>query len=252
MSGKIRTIAFEGLDSSGKGTTIDELNEIIQCERWATKKDMPDEDTVRRLKIEELGESQELRNFLIKSYQKESDQIRLLMDEKPDSVILMDRCFVTPTAIRYALRKESPDWDSEWFERVCENWEDGVLQPDIIFTIRVDERLRGERIRKRSKEEGKRLNEREERLLSDHDYREDTLDAELKLGCIPLRIREKNPPVVALRALQFLLGHRDYEYRMSDESARLLKEKIARIKKLPKEDSDSERRFWKFIDEEEE
>ena len=76
VTGKIRTIAFEGLDSSGKGTTIEMLAEIIQCERWATKRNMADEDKVRGQKIKELGESQELLDFLIESYRKESDQIR--------------------------------------------------------------------------------------------------------------------------------------------------------------------------------
>ena len=213
MTGKIRTIAFEGLDSSGKGTTIEMLAEIIQCERWATKRNMADEDKVRGQKIKELGESQELLDFLIESYRKESDRIRLMMDENPDSVILLDRCFVTPAAIRYAKRNESPDWDPEWFNRICENWEDGVLKPDLIFTIRVDEKLRERRIRERAEETGKEMNEREKRLLEDHHYREDTLDAELKLGCIPLRIREKKPEVVALRALQMLLGDKRYEHR---------------------------------------
>ena len=213
VSGKIRTIAFEGLDSSGKGTTIEKLAEIIQCKCWATKRDMGDEDDARQEEIKKLGETRELLKFLIKSYRKESDQIRSLMDENPDSVILLDRCFVTPAAIRYAERNESPDWDPDWFEQVCENWEDGVLKPDVIFTIRVDEKLRERRIRQRASEKGKALNEREERLLEDHYYREDTLDAELKLGCIPLRIREKKPEVVALRALQMLLGDKRYEHR---------------------------------------
>jgi len=217
VTGKIRTIAFEGLDSSGKGTTIEMLAEIIQCECWATKKNMADEDETRRQKIKELGESQELLDFLIESYRKESGQIRLMMAEKPDSVILLDRCFVTPAAIRYATRNDpdARDWDSDWFEGICENWhsEDEVLKPDIIFTIRVDEKLRGERIRKRAEEKGEGLNKREKRLLEDHHYREDTLDAELKLGCIPLRIREKKPEVVALRTLQMLLGDKRYEHR---------------------------------------
>ena len=215
MSGKIRTIAFEGLDSSGKGTTIEKLAEIIQCKRWATKKDMPKEDDLRTSKIKEYGESQELLDFLIKSYKKESSQISLLMKKNPDSVILLDRCFVTPAAIRYAKRNDpdAQDWDPDWFEGICESWEDGVLKPDIIFTIRVDEKLRVKRMRERAEKPGKEINEREKRLISDHDYREDTLDAELKLGCIPLRIREKNPEVVALRALQMLLGDKRYEHR---------------------------------------
>jgi hypothetical protein len=77
----------------------------------------------------------------------------------------------------------------------------------------VDEKLRERRIRERAEETGKEMNEREKRLLEDHHYREDTLDAELKLGCIPLRIREKKPEVVALRALQMLLGDKRYEHR---------------------------------------
>jgi len=215
MSGKIRTIAFEGLDSSGKGTTIEKLAEIIQCECWATKKNMPEEDALRKKNIKEFGESRKLLDFLIKSYREESFRIKSLMEKNPDTVILLDRCFVTPAAIRYATRKDV-NGNPDWFERICENWEDGVLKPDLIFTIRVDEKLRAKRMRERAEEKGEEINEREKRLLSDDDYREDTLDAELKLGCIPLRIREKDPEVVALRALQMLLGDKRYEHRRRD------------------------------------
>ena len=212
---KIRTIAFEGLDSSGKGTTIEKLAEIIQCECWATKKNMPEEDALRKKKIEEFGESQKLLDFLIKSYREESFQIKSLMEKNPDTVILLDRCFVTPAAIRYAKRNDPgvQDLDPDWFEGICENWENEVLKPDLIFTIRVDEKLRVKRIMERAEEEEKEINEREERLISDHDYREDTLDAELKLGCIPLRIRERSPEVVAMRALQNLLGRKEYRHQ---------------------------------------
>jgi thymidylate kinase len=216
MSGKIRTIAFEGLDSSGKGTTIEKLAEIIQCECWATKKNMPEEDALRKKNIKEFGESRKLLDFLIKSYREESFRIKSLMEKNPDTVILLDRCFVTPAAIRYATRNDVSNWNPDWFERICENWEDGVLKPDLIFTIRVDEKLRAKRMRERAEEKGEEINEREKRLLSDDDYREDTLDAELKLGCIPLRIREKDPEVVALRALQMLLGDKRYEHRRRD------------------------------------
>jgi thymidylate kinase len=177
---------------------------------------MPEEDALRKKNIKEFGESRKLLDFLIKSYREESFRIKSLMEKNPDTVILLDRCFVTPAAIRYATRNDVSNWNPDWFERICENWEDGVLKPDLIFTIRVDEKLRAKRMRERAEEKGEEINEREKRLLSDDDYREDTLDAELKLGCIPLRIREKDPEVVALRALQMLLGDKRYEHRRRD------------------------------------
>ena len=100
--------------------------------------------------------------------------------------------------MRSAVTGEDPDWP-------------GDFKPDVVFTIRVDEDLRRERILAR---DGgiDNLNDRERRLIDDDDFREGVLRAELQLGCIPLRIRERSPAVVAMRALQNLLGRDGFDF----------------------------------------
>ena len=86
----------------------------------------------------------------------------------------------------------------------------------MIFTIRVDEGLRRERIL--SRDGGiDNLNQRERQLIEDDDFREGILEAELELGCVPLRIRERSPGVVAMRALQYLLGLEGFRYLPSEK-----------------------------------
>ena len=86
-----------------------------------------------------------------------------------------------------------------------------VFRPDVIFTIRVDEDLRSERIISRAGGiDG--LNSRERELIENEEFREGVLRAELEMGCIPLRIRERSPSVVAMRALQNLLGRKGFTY----------------------------------------
>ena len=138
---------------------------------------------------------------MIESYLQEWSEIqRLRKDMDSEKVVLIDRCWVSFSSVRFAELEEYPEWPKEEF------------RPDIVFTIRVDEKLRCERILKRA---GgiENLKDRERRLIEDDNFRNDILNAELELGCKPLRIREKNPEVVALRALQFLLGEKDYEHR---------------------------------------
>ncbi len=195
---KIGTIAFQGLDGSGKGTTIAELSKLIDCICWETPEETKE---YRGKKIKELGETDELNEFMIESYLQEWSEIqRLRKDMDSEKVVLIDRCWVSFSSVRFAELEEYPEWPKEEF------------RPDIVFTIRVDEKLRCERILKRA---GgiENLKDRERRLIEDDNFRNDILNAELELGCKPLRIREKNPEVVALRALQFLLGEKDYEHR---------------------------------------
>lgn len=199
---RIRTIAFEGLDGSGKGTSIRKLSELIECECWET----PDRiKEARREKIREQGgETEELHRFMVKSYLDEWSEIKALVSRLgPGKVLLIDRCWVSNSAVKSARTGESPEWPVNF-------------RPDVIFTIRVDEGLRRERIL--SRDGGiDNLNQRERQLIEDDDFREGILEAELELGCVPLRIRERSPGVVAMRALQYLLGLEGFRYLPSEK-----------------------------------
>jgi len=191
---RIRTIAFEGLDGSGKGTSISQLARLIECGTWKTPKAIKE---ARREKIlEQDGETDELEEFMIESYQEEWSEIMHFRSSLPeDNVLLIDRCWVSAASVRSARTGEDPKWL-------------GNFRPDVVFTIRVDENLRRERILARPRA----LNDRERQLIEDDSFRNGVLQAELELGCIPLRIRERAPPVVAMRALQYLLGSKGFTY----------------------------------------
>jgi len=194
---KIVTIAFEGLDGSGKGTSIQELSKLIDCECWETPNRIKE---ARREKISEQGgETDELHEFMVESYSGEwSDIKRLCSSLPPGKVVLLDRCWVSNSSVKSARTGEDPEWPAEF-------------RPDVIFTIRVDEELRRDRIL--SRDGGMdNLNDRERQLIEDDDFREGILRAELELGCTPLRIRQRSPEVVAMRALQNLLGRKGFTF----------------------------------------
>ena len=48
--------------------------------------------------------------------------------------------------------------------------------------------------------------------MEDESFRIGVLEAEMELGCIPLGIKGEIPPVVAMRALQYLLGSKGFNY----------------------------------------
>ncbi len=191
----IATIAFEGLDGSGKGTSIRELAKLIECECWETPDGIKQ---ARREKIHEQGgETEELHEFMVESYSEEWSEIkRLCSSLPPGKVVLIDRCWVSNSSVKSARTGVAPEWPADF-------------RPDVVFTIRVDEKLRRERILAR---DGgiDNLNDRERQLIEDEDFRNGILRAELELGCTPLRIRERSPEVVAMRALQNLLGRKGF------------------------------------------
>ena len=79
----IVTVAFEGLDGSGKGTAIEELSKIIDCECWKT----PDriKEGRRRMISEQDGETDELQEFMIRSYIEEWSEIERACSGLPPS-----------------------------------------------------------------------------------------------------------------------------------------------------------------------
>mgnify|MGYP000508855377 CR=1 FL=1 len=194
---RIRTIAFEGLDGCGKDTSIEKLSELIHSATWVTPKQIKNERG--EVYGNQDGETDELHKFMIQSYRKEWSEIQEKCSQIPaNNVLLVNRCWVSHAAIRSSRTQEPPTWPAEF-------------KPDVVFSIRVDEDLRQKRITKRA---GgfENLNDREKQLHLDPEFRDGILDAEIELGCIPLRIRNKDPEVVALRALQILLGMDHFEY----------------------------------------
>ena len=97
---RIQTIAFEGLDGSGKGTSIRKLSKLIECECWET----PDRiKEARREKIREQGgETEELHRFMVKSYLDEWSELKPRFRLGPGKVLLIDRCWVSNSAVKSA------------------------------------------------------------------------------------------------------------------------------------------------------
>ena len=194
---EIRTIAFEGLDGCGKGTAIKELSNLIDCECWESPEET--KNARRRRILEEGGETDGLYEFMISSYLDEWCDIESACSEMPPGrVMLLDRCWVSPASVRSSRTGERPVWPAEF-------------KPDVVFSIRVEEGLRRERILAREGAMGN-LNSREQQLIDDDEFRDGVQRAELEMGCVPLRIRERSPAVVAMRALQSLLGMEGFAY----------------------------------------
>ena len=189
-------VVFEGFDGCGKGTTITELETLLLSAKYETPGWLKQ---LRREKISELGDGQKLHDFMIESYQCEWREISLTEKKLGNGrILLIDRSWSSYESVRFAKL----DGPVEWPEH---------CKPDVAFTIRVDEEIRVRRLLEREGSED-RLNDREVQLMEDGEFRERIMIAEQKLGLIPLRIRERNPRVVALRALQYLLGRPDFTY----------------------------------------
>ena len=189
-------IVFEGLDGSGKGTTIRQLHRLISSKTYSTPDSLKN---YRREKISEFGDGQELHAIMVESYVTEWKEIDLISKQlEKDEILLIDRSWSSYETVRFARSGGNVVWPDQ-------------CTPDLAFTIRVEEEIRVQRLLGREGSED-RLNERETQLMRDEMFREKIMMAEGELGCIPLRIRERNERVVAMRALQYLLGRPDFTY----------------------------------------
>ena len=68
-------IVFEGLDGSGKGTTIRQLHRLISSKTYSTPDSLKN---YRREKISEFGDGQELHAIMVESYVTEWKEIDLI------------------------------------------------------------------------------------------------------------------------------------------------------------------------------
>ena len=193
---QLLTIAFEGFDGSGKDTAIGELSNLIDCETYetqiATKK-------LRQEWIRTHGDGPELHDFMLASYEKEWIEIsERVAGLAPGAVLLINRSWVSYESVRFAKLGGELTWPDSY-------------KPDLILSLRVQESLRVPRILGR---EGsvEALNERERQLMSDKKFRDKIIQAEMLMGCTPLRIRERTPSVVAMRVLQNLLARPGFTY----------------------------------------
>ena len=136
---------------------------------------------------------------MVESYSEEWSEIkRLCSSLPPGKVVLIDGCWVSNSSVKSARPESRPNGRQ-------------TSGPTWSSRSRVDEKLRRERILAR---DGgiDNLNDRERQLIEDEDFRNGILRAELELGCTPLRIRERSPEVVAMRALQNLLGRKGFTF----------------------------------------
>jgi len=203
------TIGFEAHDGSGKTTTSLELMEVLCGDIWFAEEGHP-RSPPRALEMKKKRkeiiskyqvESSQLDEVIISNYEDECELIQEFIEQNNSQILITDRTYISYVAEKFA--------NTPLNERLKPSWITSVFKPEILLEIVLEERVRKKRIVKRATEEGKELNYREKRLAEDKNYRNDIEEARKILGCIPLRIRERNPRVVCLRVLQVLLSKRE-------------------------------------------
>jgi len=206
-SRRIPSIGIEAHDGCGKSETVKELVKALNGESWCTKDDAPDISKNREEIISQYDEgSKKMWAEMLNNYEEEAIRIHEKMNSMESEVIVFDRTWAS--------------FEAEWYARfpvyarnqpqLSSRWPDQVFQPDITFHCIIPEEERLQRISNRREETGRELNLREIMLGANADYRYKLEEARIKLGCVPLRLRKRNPNVCAQRAIQHLLGSNDF------------------------------------------
>ena len=206
-SRRIPSIGIEAHDGCGKSETVKELVKALNGESWCTSINTPEIKKNRDEILSQYDESsKKMWAEMLINYEEEATKIHEKINSTEFEVIVFDRTWAS--------------FEAEWYARfpvygrnqhhLSSRWPEQVFQPDVTFHCIIPEEERLQRINKRREETGKELNQREIMIGDKADYRDKLKEARMKLGCIPLRLRERDPYVCAQRAIQHLLGSRDF------------------------------------------
>ena len=187
-------IGLEAHDGSGKSTTAKEISSLFNGQVFFTKDEMKDKR--KPIYSSEVSQKEKM-DKIKKTYVQES--LDCLQEIKDASFVILDRTWLSHSVEENIRNKLDDDIEPYYSDRTIP---DGVVRPDLIFQILIDEQERQARIAKRKEP----LSKRDHRLNDEPLYRRALEQERTAYGCITLRLRLRDPKVCALRAAQVLLG----------------------------------------------
>jgi hypothetical protein len=205
MTKHVITVGLEAHDGTGKSSLSAGLREIFDGDVRLNEGQYKEE---RDLLIERWkgGEItlQELDAEMTDSYQRETEEINLLIESTSRQIVILDRTWASFAAdLVEDYKKENVEFP-HFGRQDSIVYPGGVLKPTVTFELKIHEDRRNKQVEERDE----RLSERDEKLRDDPIYRDNLEKSRKRLGCVRLLMRERNKPVSALRAAQVLLGSR--------------------------------------------
>jgi hypothetical protein len=205
MTKHVITVGLEAHDGTGKSSLSAGLREIFDGDVRLNEGQYKEE---RDLLIERWkgGEItlQELDAEMTDSYQRETEEINLLIESTSRQIVILDRTWASFAADLVEDYKKENVKFPHFGRQDSIVYPGGVLKPTVTFELKIHEDRRNKQVEERAE----RLSERDEKLRDDPIYRDNLEKSRKRLGCVRLLMRERNKPVSALRAAQVLLGSR--------------------------------------------
>jgi UMP-CMP kinase 2 len=157
-------ILIEGLDGVGKSTQVQELSRILSAKVISTPQFIedpvvPDKDL--RIRMDSSPSAIRREYYRLSNFYA-SETARQLIVHSP---VILDRYWCS-TAAFSAIDDNPPRWE------VIGEWPAGLLIPDIVFLLVVDEDNRNNRLSNR----GEKLTEEEIRIEQDYENRQKVIE----------------------------------------------------------------------------
>ena len=191
-NGRYPFIVIEGLDGVGKSTQVEVLAEaicatVVQCPPFINDPLKSGHDLRERMDKASHARRREyyrMSNFMA------SEQIRLQLRHGP---VVVDR-YWTSTAAFSAMDESPPRWES------IGTYPEGILEPDIVFLLTVDEENRALRINGR----GLAMTSEEKRLEREEGQRSKILELYRMFDPIEIDTSDLSPEEVSEQLIYWL------------------------------------------------
>jgi thymidylate kinase len=198
-------VGLEAHDGTGKSSTAGALarlflgDVVFVSKRFsAERKEFIRQKNAGEIDLEQLDVK------MTQSYKQEKVEVMNKVSSDNRQLTILDRTWASHAAEQFLECREN---ETPFMHYLKESffYPDGVIKPTITFELKIPEEVRQKRVAER----GEDLTARDIRLNEDHAYRHALEETRNNLGCVRLRMRERNVEVAALRAAQALLGHKD-------------------------------------------